>query len=63
MGSDGKRIWAVEESDEAEVPGMFEINFFWLSSVTRAVPRSRAARHQGHGCRAERHSVYNVNTE
>jgi NAD(P)-dependent dehydrogenase (short-subunit alcohol dehydrogenase family) len=39
---------AVEESDEAEVRRMFEINFFGLSRVTRAVLPGMRKRRKGH---------------
>ena len=39
---------AVEESDEDEVRRMFEINFWGLSAMTRAVLPAMRARHSGH---------------
>jgi NAD(P)-dependent dehydrogenase (short-subunit alcohol dehydrogenase family) len=39
---------AVEESDEAEVRRLFEINFWGLSAMTRAVLPDMRRRHSGH---------------
>src|SRR5262249_30239295 len=39
---------AVEESDEAEVRRMFEINFFWLARMTRPALPGMRKRRRGH---------------